>query len=462
MKSFLFLLFTAAVALRARAHGFDERYDLPVPLSYVIVGACATVLLTFVVALVFVRRPGVAQTGSESQMPGTSYRVKSRPFVLGLSKGLSLSLFILTLVAALYGTSDPLMNLAPTMVWIIGWIGLSLGVMVLGKLWPQIDPWRSLFELMDGLARQVSAQRGIARGWPWPAALGMWPATLLLLVWCALEVIYPLATAPFKLGCVMLVWTIINLAGMVCFGREVWQCNADVFAVYFARLARTFRPRLCGPEHPPIAGEIGFILAMLATVLFDGLHGGPAWFVFEGVLKVIIPKWLDLNGYVAGTLGLLSVWLFFLLAYLLVCQISAATISRAITGRHIAHQMAPTLIPIAAAYLIAHNFSSLMIQGQNIIALMSDPLGRQWDLFGTAKFYPDIGVVDAKFTWVLAVTAIVVGHVLSIWRAHHVALAWGLSARRTAWTTLPLTALMMAYTALSLMVIAVPMVNVGE
>jgi len=121
--------------------------------------------------------------------------------------------------------------------------------------------------------------------------------------------------------------------------------------------------------------------------------------------------------------------------------------------------MAPTLIPIAAAYLIAHNFSNLLIQGQTIIALLSDPLGRQWDVFGTAKFYPDISVVDAKLTWLVAVTAIVMGHVLSIWQAHRVALSWGLPTRRTALGTLPLTTLMIAYTAISLVVIAAPMVN---
>jgi hypothetical protein len=198
---------------------------------------------------------------------------------------------------------------------------------------------------------------------------------------------------------------------------------------------------------------------MLATVLFDGLHGGSAWLVFEGALKALIPQWLDVNGYVAGTLGLLSVWLTFLVAYLLTCQISAGTTSRAVSGTKIAHQMASTLIPIAAAYLIAHNFSNLLIQGQTIIALLSDPLGRQWDVLGTAKFYPDISVVDAKLTWLVAVTAIVVGHVMSIWQAHRIALSWGLSTCRTALATLPLTTLMMAYTAISLVVLAAPMVN---
>ena len=461
MKSALLLLFAWVAAFNAQAHGFEERYDLPVPLAYVIVGACAMVLLTFVVALVFVRRPASGDVPLATPIPFGLSLPKPAPLhpLAWLIKGPSLLLFALTLASALWGTNDPLMNLAPTLVWIIWWIGLSFVVIVLGNVWPVLDPWRSSFELLDIFAKKLGVQRGLVLGWAWPTRLGMWPAAMLLLFWCALEVIYPLATSPFKMGYLAVAWTVVNLAGMACFGRQVWQAHADVFAVYFSRLARTFRPCLIAFEAVPLAGQIGFILAMLATVLFDGLHGGQTWLVFDGALKAWIPQWLDVNGYVAGTLGLLSVWVFFLLAYLLISQISAGMTSSAVTGKKIAHQMAPTLIPIAAAYLIAHNFSNLLIQGQTIIALLSDPLGLQWDLLGTAKFYPDISVVDAKLTWLVAVIAIVAGHVLSIWQAHRIALTWGLPTRRTALATLPLTALMIAYTAISLVVIAAPMVN---
>ena len=37
--------------------------------------------------------------------------------------------------------------------------------------------------------------------------------------------------------------------------------------------------------------------------------------------------------------------------------------------------------------------------------LLSDPYGRQWDLFGTARFYPDISLVDARLTWAVALVA---------------------------------------------------------
>ena len=68
-------------------------------------------------------------------------------------------------------------------------------------------------------------------------------------------------------------------------------------------------------------------------------------------------------------------------------------------------------------------------------------------------------LIDAKLTWTVALVAIVGGHVISIWRAHRLALSVGLSVQHTALTTLPLTLLMLVYTSISLMVLAAPMVN---
>lgn len=474
MKSALLLAVSWASARGAHAHGFEERYDLPVPLAYVVAGACATVLLTFVVAVFFVRQPmaDFPPPDDKGQHPDQT------PDSHWLAKALAWLLFALTITSALGGTSDPLMNLAPTMIWIVWWVGLSFAVLLLGNFWPTIDPWRTTFDLMDAGARKLGVTRGLSLGWAWPERLGAWPAVMFLLAWCWLEVVYPIATSPFKLGCAALAWSALNLAGMVCFGRDVWQRHADVFALYFSALGRlapiqfTARPPaitirswgagLIGTPHTRVAGTTGFVLAMLSTVLFDGLHGSAAWTVFEGALRRLAPQWIDVNGYFAGTMGLLTVWLLFLAAYVVTCGLCARLIKPSPgpgSGVAMAAQFAPTLIPIAAAYNVAHNFSSLLIQGQTIFQLLSDPLGRQWDLFGTAKWYPDIGLVDARLTWTVAVVSIVFGHVLSIWLAHRIALAWRMSPLRTALASTPLTALMVAYTAISLTVIAEPMVT---
>lgn len=39
-------------------------------------------------------------------------------------------------------------------------------------------------------------------------------------------------------------------------------------------------------------------------------------------------------------------------------------------------------------------------------------------LLSTATFYPNTGIVDARFTWYVANSSIVAGHVISIWFTH--------------------------------------------
>jgi hypothetical protein len=203
---------------------------------------------------------------------------------------------------------------------------------------------------------------------------------------------------------------------------------------------------------------VAFVIAMLATVLFDGLHGGSAWLLFERYLSQLLPQWMDINGYFAGSVGLLGVWLVFFTAFELTC-IATAKITREGSGALTACWFIPALVPIAAAYNLAHNFSSLLIQGQNAIALISDPLGRHWDLLATAALYPDMGLINARWTWYVAIGAIVTGHVISVWLAHRVALRNYATPRTAVIASIPLTALMVAYTAISLSVIAEPMVT---
>ena len=219
---------------RGHAHGFGERYDLPIPLSYFIAGACASVILTFLLAAWSARShstmhsTGTVGTSLTWPMPST---IKTLCHVLGLL-ALGLSTW-----AALAGTGDPLMNFAPTWIWIIWWIGLSMGVATLGNVWPFFDPWRTAFEVLQATLRALGLKQTTV-SWPWPHALGIWPAVALLLFWSWLEVIYALPSSPQRIGLAILIWSLINICGMFCFGREVWQRHADVFAIYFEQLGR--------------------------------------------------------------------------------------------------------------------------------------------------------------------------------------------------------------------------------
>jgi hypothetical protein len=203
---------------------------------------------------------------------------------------------------------------------------------------------------------------------------------------------------------------------------------------------------------------VGFVIAMLATVLFDGMLGTQAWRLVDRTVSGAFPQLVDREGYLLGTAGLLAVWLLFLGAYLPACRITVWLV-RGSTVVGTARLFVLSLVPIAVAYNLAHNSSYVLVQGQAVIPLLSDPLGRGWNLFGMATYSPDLTVVGARFAWYVAVGAIVAGHVIAVWLAHRLTLrAFG--ARRAAVVaSVPLTILMVVYTALSLSVIAEPLVR---
>jgi hypothetical protein len=466
--------FSAAILLLglplpAWPHAFGERYELPAPLGYFVAGAAAAVALSFVVAAVFMR-------GMPREHPAKHFVVPLGPVLQPLRavcRVISVVLLCMVVVAGLFGTRNPEMNLAPILVWIVWWVGLSFMVACCGNIWPALDPWRAVFEWADEAARRLGFANGISLNLAYPAWIGAWTSVFLLLLFVWIEVIYPQAAAPAHVAWMALVWSAITLTGMVCFGGDTWRRNADVFAIYFSMLAR-FAPIDIGPDgrsivlRPPgrglitagavPSGMVGFVIAMLSTVMFDGLLGTQAM----ALTQVALADWMTLHplagGYSVGAAGIITMWLFFLLAYMLACRATARLV-RDRTAGAIARLFVLTLVPIAIAYNVAHYFHYLLVQGQLIIPLLSDPLGRRWDLFGTAMYYPDIGILDARFIWYLAITCIVAGHVISIWLAHRLALR-EFRARGTAVAaSVPLTVLMVLYTVISLLIIADPLVQ---
>jgi hypothetical protein len=450
-------------------HAFDDRYDLPAPLSYFVTGATAAVGLSFVVAAAMARRAPPAA----SEPACTLALGPLLPALRFVGRVVSLLLFALVVIAGLIGTRDPMMNLAPTTVWIIWWVGLTQLVACVGNIWPAIDPWGTLFGMMDTLARRLGFKKGIALGWTYPQSVGAWPAVALLLAWCWFEVVYAQGTVPHRIAFVAIGWSAVTLGGMVCFGRESWQQNADVFAIYFATIGR-FAPAARGPDGRSIivrapgrglitadSGSIamaGFVIAMLSTVLFDGLLGGETWPFVQQKITRLLPWLFDSSGYIVGTIGLAGVWLVFFGLYGLSCKVTAVLAGKR-PAAAIVRAFALTLVPIAIAYNIAHYFSALLVQGQHLIPLLSDPFGFQWNLIGTATYTPDIGIIDARVTWYLAIGAIVTGHVIAIWLAHRIALREFGTPRKAVIASVPLTMLMLLYTAISLSVIAEPMVK---
>ena len=161
------------------------------------------------------------------------------------------------------------------------------------------------------------------------------------------------------------------------------------------------------------------------------------------------------------TLGLVAFPVILVGVYLGVSALMAAASGSRVPIGDMARAFVYSLIPIALAYHLAHYLSFLLIQGQRIIPLASDPLGYGWNLFGTADYIVNIAIINARFAWITAVVAIVVGHIIAVYLAHAIALRM-LGERRPALRSqYPMLALMVGYTMVSLWIIAQPIVEIA-
>ena len=140
------LIFAALTASPAFAHGFGERYDLPVPLWLYISGAGAAVALSFVVIGFFLRRTSRTHTYPRLNLLHHPLgRALVHPALTVPIQILAVAFFLLVIVTGLAGNPAPGLNLAPTAVWIIWWVGMAYLSALIGDVWLLINPWRILF-----------------------------------------------------------------------------------------------------------------------------------------------------------------------------------------------------------------------------------------------------------------------------------------------------------------------------
>ena len=122
-----------------------------------------------------------------------------------------------------------------------------------------------------------------------------------------------------------------------------------------------------------------------------------------------------------------------------------------------ANNFVTSLIPIALAYHVAHFLLFLLIQGQLMVPLISDPFGQGWDLFGTANYRLNFKIMGPTFFWIISVTSIVIGHVIGVVVSHLIAVKTIRDRHKAFKSQYPMLALMIFYTIASLWIITQPM-----
>jgi len=466
----------ASLATPAAAHGFGQRYDLPIPLSFYLTGAAAAVVVSFVIVGLFVREaPRVDRYARIDLIATPLGRWIANPSLALALKFLALAGFIITILAGFRGDQNPYRNIAPTMVWTIAWVGLAYVSAFVGNLWAVINPWRTIFESIETIDRGIPARSAFGPRLPYPEALGVWPAFVLLLVFSWIELVYPNPAVPYFIASLALAYSLLTFVGMFLFGRECWLERGEVFTAVFGTFARFAPIEIRTGHHREMwlrpfgvglveggsvsTSMMAFVLLLLSSVLYDGALGTPEWGQLEGAIAAHLSALGDFKLMAIRTAGLFAFWLAFCGAYVGVSAIMSAVTQRRLAPLVIARSFAFTLVPIAIGYHFAHYFTFLLIQGQYIIPLASDPFGFGWNLFGTAAYRVDIAIVDARFAWLTAVTAILIGHIAAVYLAHVKAMQVLDTRRMALRSQVPLTALMVVYTFVSLSILAEPIVE---
>jgi hypothetical protein len=493
------------VCLPASGHGFGERYDLPLPLPLWLAGAASIVLLSFALVAILVRWNPGASAGEVDLLRWKVGRVIGGRRLRFLARLVAVASLFVVVIAGLIGDQTPTRNLAPTAVWIAWWVGFSYLSAFVGNVWCVINPWSALFEWYEAFLPIRSAPRRMKLRWP--SKLGVWPATGFFIAFAWIELVWDSRSVPSRLAWLIIGFSAITWIGMLLLGRDTWLRHADPFAIAFGVLAKFALTetrvqttnvdaraptryasvtdcgkaadcdryyRAAAPQRRwilrlPAVGLLDtknvspslvvFVIVMLSTVTFDGVMSTPSWQRIESALYAALPIFGDSRLAVISTLGLLLFCLAFTLVYRAVATLVATASKDLLTVDAVSREFVLTLVPIAIAYLVAHYLSYFLIQGQLLIRLASDPLGLGWNMFGTASFRPDVGIVGARFVWYTSLLAIVVGHVVAVCLAHVIALRSINDPRAAMRTQIPMITFMVAYTMMSLWIIAQPIVE---
>lgn len=331
------------------AHPLLEPGGLPVP---PLVLAAVGVLL--VLAVMLLPRPEPAPAPALTQ-PRLGW-----PAIIGRAIGTTV---LLGAIAAGYiGRNVVTENIAPVLVFGVGWPLLVAAAAALGRVWDQVDPWDTLARAGAPLTGDPASddpgagESAEAVWWAVPGASA--------LVWYLGA--HGEALLPRSVATALASYTIITLAGCLALGRRQWLLRAEIVGVLLGWIGLIRRRRLLGWS-PPAGAHI--VLGVLAGGLLFGMLR---------YSRLLNPLIFSIPQVPAQTVGVAV----FAAAGAAVMWAADRACRRAGAGG----AAAAAVVPMIAGLVIA----GAMVRGQLVLALQllpavaSDPLGRGWDLFGTA------------------------------------------------------------------------------
>jgi len=387
------------------AHGLGGSADLPIPLTYALIGAAWALTFTFAVVALAWKRPRFDPDKPGRELPAWVTTAADAPVTRWAVGLIGLALAGWVGLAAFLGPQNS-ENPLPGVFYVLMWVGLVAASLVLGPVWRVISPVRTVHRILGGRSLRS-----------YPEALGYWPAALGLFAFVWLELASP---DPGSLAAIrnwLLIYLVVTLAGAFVCGTR-WCARADPFEVYgivVSRLSALRRnPDGCIaignpfdhlPSLPVRPGIVAVLSVLLGSTAFDSFSARPQWRTF-----------------ISDTAGSAATATLIKTAGLLVfAGVVAATFwlaARATGGvdrqqrRALPGQMAHSLIPIVVGYVFAHYLTYLIERGQQTVYLL---LGMDGNVNYFLSLHPSV-------LSTLKVAFVVAGHIAGVVAAHDRAL----------------------------------------
>lgn len=458
IAGFTILLTLGKVPGVASAHEVaGTRFDAPLPLPLLFASAGATVALTaFWLALT-----DRVSTPSRRQCHLlTIPSAVATPVRYGL-QALFLIAILTALIVGFVGRQVAAENYATIFTWPVWFRGVALVAIVIGSPWKLLSPWRTIY---SGLVRLEG--RTIAVLGEHPSISGAWTALVGFVVLLGVvENLTVIPRSPRLTAAIIATYALLMIGGAVLYGMA-WLRQADPLGALYRLFGRVAPVRLSRSDdgnydlvvRPPWQDCLKpvesiplvlFVITMVYTVSFDG-------FANTRLFQTLLFTGRDALGTGPGTsiilyfLGLTGFVGAFTFVSWIVERIGAPGRGEWLAA---ARWFAPTVLPIAAAYEVAHNYPYVIRSLGRLFAITIHPLG------------PTVGPIDPLWWlslpafWGSQVVLIFGGHVIAVVAAHYVSLEHFPSRRLATRAHIPLTVLMIGYTVLSLWIVSQPIVS---
>ena len=234
-KNIRFALFILLVWIisptAALAHGFGERYDLPIPLYLYVIGGGLTVTISIFFISFMLKKVDSSFEYTKFNF-STNISEKLSFLLVSFVRVISIFVFVICIISGFVGDQQPSNNIFPTFFWIIWWVGIAYISALIFNIHNIVNPWNNIYLIYENSVKLFTNSKII----PWfdyPKSWGWWPAALFMWLLAWIELVYPYAALPSALSRLLIIYSVITIIGMLAFGRSTWLKYGEIFNVVF-------------------------------------------------------------------------------------------------------------------------------------------------------------------------------------------------------------------------------------